>query len=102
MKTFSYSFRLAHLLNLSKRPSYLLDRFFLGGPLSVRGFKLNSIGPKEGKESLGGNFYLESGISMSFPFTQDSKKYLVNQIFVNGGNLIDLSSSSNIRFYLKI
>ena len=44
----------------------LLDRFFLGGPSSIRGFKFRDVGPNDGGEPLGGNtmFFLQSEYSI--------------------------------------
>lgn len=40
------------------------DRFQLGGPLSVRGFSADGMGPREGTTSLGGTIYYALGLSL--------------------------------------
>ncbi|KAI6165870.1 surface antigen-domain-containing protein [Pisolithus thermaeus] len=40
------------------------DRFQLGGPLSVRGFSADGMGPREGSTSLGGTIYYALGLSL--------------------------------------
>ncbi|KAF9041211.1 surface antigen-domain-containing protein [Panaeolus papilionaceus] len=40
------------------------DRFQLGGPTSVRGFKMNGMGPRSGEDSLGGEVYYSAGLSV--------------------------------------
>lgn len=49
------------------------DRFLLGGPLSIRGFPLHSLGPRvrdaAGKlYSVGGDAFYAFGLSLLFPF----------------------------------
>ncbi|RCH78828.1 hypothetical protein CU098_000796, partial [Rhizopus stolonifer] len=40
------------------------DRFYLGGPLSVRGFKMGGIGEREGNDAVGGEAYWAAGASL--------------------------------------
>lgn len=40
------------------------DRFQLGGPLSVRGFSADGMGPRQGTTSLGGTIYYALGLSL--------------------------------------
>ncbi|CAN3364146.1 sorting assembly machinery 50 kDa subunit [Diutina catenulata] len=47
--------------------SLIADRFFIGGPNDVRGFLLNGLGPKQNKSSVGGNAFLNGGISVVSP-----------------------------------
>ncbi|KAI8353329.1 surface antigen-domain-containing protein [Blakeslea trispora] len=42
----------------------LTDRFYLGGPLSVRGFKMGGIGEREGNDAVGGEAYWAAGASL--------------------------------------
>src|SRR5690606_19620958 len=47
------------------------DKFFLGGPNSMRGFRYRDVGPKEDREAIGGNTYffwsLEHSIRLAEP-----------------------------------
>ncbi|KIY43211.1 hypothetical protein FISHEDRAFT_53949 [Fistulina hepatica ATCC 64428] len=52
------------LFGLGDAPTYLSDRFQLGGPLSVRGFKSNGLGPRDGADSLGGDVHWSTGLSI--------------------------------------
>jgi len=45
----------------------IADHFFLGGPLSVRGFDLRGIGPSSDGNSLGGSLYWASGLHLYAP-----------------------------------
>ena len=38
--------------SMSDRPTSIQDRFFIGGPLSVRGFHMRGIGPRSTGELL--------------------------------------------------
>ena len=44
------------------------DRYHLGGPTSVRHFRLNSLGPKDVGDHLGGDAYYALGASLLPPF----------------------------------
>ncbi|KAH6564512.1 hypothetical protein BASA50_001473 [Batrachochytrium salamandrivorans] len=77
------------------------DRFFLGGPLSVRGFRQAGIGPKHDNDVLGGDLYWASGLSLLAPIPLLPMKPIKAQFFVNGGSLVPLdlngSPSSNVQ-----
>lgn len=40
------------------------DRFQLGGPTSIRSFKANGMGPRDGEDSIGGQVYYSAGASI--------------------------------------
>eukprot|EP00842_Homolaphlyctis_polyrhiza_P005878 jgi/Hompol1/6291/HPOL_004919-RA len=63
------------------------DRFFLGGPLSLRGFKQSGVGPKDGNDSLGGDLYWAAGLSLLLPLPIVDFKTIKAHVFVNGGSL---------------
>uniref|UniRef100_A0A158R3X1 Bac_surface_Ag domain-containing protein n=1 Tax=Syphacia muris TaxID=451379 RepID=A0A158R3X1_9BILA len=48
------TFQASYLMSLSNDPLHLLDRLYIGGPLNLRGFGLNSLGSRNGSSSLGG------------------------------------------------
>jgi len=76
-----------------KGQSKISDRFFLGGAQSVRGFKLNGIGPREDrKDSLGGDAYVAAGISLFTPLPKLSRYPVKGHFFVNGGSLVQINS----------
>ena len=39
----------------------IADKFFLGGPLNVRGFDTRGLGPSSGNNALGGEMYWATG-----------------------------------------
>ncbi|RHY17324.1 hypothetical protein DYB25_002149 [Aphanomyces astaci] len=58
------------------RPARISDRFFLGGPLSLRGFNHKGVGPRanpddggvKSGDALGGEVFYSVGASLGFPF----------------------------------
>jgi outer membrane protein insertion porin family len=86
--TLSQSCRLGHILPFGQTHSApLQDRFFMGGPTSIRGFLLNSLGPREFSDSLGGTALAEIGFQVSFPFLQRAAHFARAHLFVNAGVL---------------
>lgn len=76
------------------QPSRINDRFQLGGPTDVRGFKIAGLGPRDGADAVGGDVYAAASANILFPFPrigQDSP--LRFQVFANGGRLLALKSS---------
>lgn len=69
--------------------SRFADRFQLGGPAGVRGFHQHGLGPRQGKDSLGGDVFLAGGASLFFPLPRTSPQSPLRlQLFVNGGSLL--------------
>ncbi|GAA5984773.1 hypothetical protein JCM10908_003498 [Rhodotorula pacifica] len=80
------------------------DRYHLGGPTSVRHFRLNSLGPKDVGDYLGGDAYYALGASLLTPFAvpalwrgRDARtmeggwwrnENLKGHVWVNAGKLI--------------
>lgn len=66
----------------------LSDKFQLGGPQSVRGFMFNGLGPRSGKDSLGGTTYYATGISLLTPVPRAPLDWPVRfHAFVNAGHV---------------
>ncbi|KAI8451813.1 surface antigen-domain-containing protein [Phakopsora pachyrhizi] len=63
------------------------DKFQLGGPTSVRMFKMNSLGSKDGNDHLGGNFYWATGLSVLSDIPRKSDWPLKLHTFINAGRL---------------
>jgi outer membrane protein insertion porin family len=93
------SFRGGILLPLGsdsdRRPqmSRINDRFQLGGPGDVRGFRLSGLGPHEGPDALGGDVYAAGSINLLAPLPRlgaDNPFRL--QAFVNAGRLVALQT----------
>lgn len=83
-------------LDSDSRPqlSRINDRFVLGGPTDVRGFRLCGLGPREGPDALGGDVYAAGSANLLFPLPRvGAEKPLRMQAFVNGGRLLPLRTS---------
>eukprot|EP00123_Amoebidium_parasiticum_P017925 comp24033_c0_seq1/m.43021 comp24033_c0_seq1/g.43021 ORF comp24033_c0_seq1/g.43021 comp24033_c0_seq1/m.43021 type:complete len:444 (-) comp24033_c0_seq1:504-1835(-) len=89
-------------LNGTKSP--FSDRFFLGGPLSVRGFYMRGAGPRDKDDALGGDVHLAGGLSLRRA-VPGLGPWLQLQGFANAGNLAayqhGLSPVDNIRQLLS-
>lgn len=80
-------------LDSDSRPqlSRINDRFQLGGPADVRGFRLSGLGPREGPDSLGGDVYAAGSVNLLAPLPRvGAEKPFRLQAFVNSGRLLAL------------
>ena len=74
--------------------SRINDRFQLGGPTDVRGFRLSGLGPHEGPDAVGGDVYAAGSANLLFPLPKVGKdRPLRLQAFVNGGRLLALTNA---------
>lgn len=55
------------LVPIGDKPSSIADRFYLGGPTSVRGFSMHSVGPQSEGDYLGGEAYWAGGLHLYTP-----------------------------------
>ncbi len=68
----------------------IFERFFLGGPNTVRGFKFRGLGPHSGHDPIGGTAAWYGNVEYVFPLFQ---KFLRGVVFFDYGNLsTDLDS----------
>lgn len=82
-------------LSSDPKPSRINDRFQLGGPTDVRGFRLSGLGPHDGKDAVGGDVYAAGSANLLFPLPHVSvDKPFRLQAFVNGGRLLALKQSN--------
>ena len=73
------------------RDSRLNDRFLLGGPTDVRGFRIAGLGPRDGADAVGGDLYAAGSANLLFPLPGvGPSRPLRAQLFVNGGRLLAL------------
>lgn len=93
--SFTTGFRtgLLYPLALGSKPnpemSRINDRFQLGGPTDVRGFRLSGLGPHDGPDAVGGDVYAAGSANLFVPLPKVGKdKPLRLQAFVNGGRLL--------------
>ena len=73
----------------------LTDRFFAGGLRSVRGFRTNTLGPRDSKgEPLGGDLKVvgTAELILPFPFTQESNTFRITT-FLDAGNVYGAGES---------
>jgi outer membrane protein insertion porin family len=72
-------------------PSRLNDRFQLGGPADVRGFKVGGLGPHDGQDSAGGDMFAAGSVNLLLPLPyKGPDSGLRFQVFANGGRLVAL------------
>ena len=99
--SFYLSGRIGHVMPLAGQKLALIDKYQLGGPLSVRGFALNSLGPKDKNDAIGGDFSVELGAGLSFPLSSSTKDTLRGHLFANSGVLTNIkysqSAQQNVR-----
>ncbi|XP_077284274.1 sorting and assembly machinery component 50 homolog B [Arctopsyche grandis] len=70
----------------------LTEHFYLGGPLSIRGFDLRGIGPQSDGSALGCNFFWATGIHLYTPLPFKPGKGGIGDsfkthFFLNAGNI---------------
>ncbi|KAJ1507846.1 hypothetical protein HMI56_007583 [Coelomomyces lativittatus] len=79
---------MGHILPLDSSFPRINDRLFLGGPTSVRGFKSNSLGPRDKDDALGGTIGYQLGLSLYSPIPKLScYDWLRSHLFINAGTL---------------
>ncbi len=62
----------------------IFERFFAGGPNSIRGFQFRSVGPKYDDDPIGGDFMVVGTAEFSYPLFQD---LLRGVFFVDAGTV---------------
>ncbi|KAI0040202.1 hypothetical protein FA95DRAFT_1566606 [Auriscalpium vulgare] len=87
----------AGVLNSLLGPSLLADRFQLGGPTSVRMFRANSLGPRDGSDFIGGDMYWATGVSLISDFPRKPHWPLKTHLFFNAGQLEAADSTKTFR-----
>lgn len=75
------------LYSLDNRPSIFSDRFKLGGPMNVRSFRYNSIGPRDHGDAVGGDAYWAVGLSLIGDLPGKAHWPLKPHVYVNAGKL---------------
>ncbi|XP_041072129.1 sorting and assembly machinery component 50 homolog [Carcharodon carcharias] len=84
------------LVPIGDKPSSIADRFYLGGPTTVRGFSMYSIGPQSEGDYLGGEAYWAGGLHFytPLPFRPGQGGFgdlFRTHFFLNAGNLCNLN-----------
>ncbi|KAL9626129.1 MAG: hypothetical protein Q9204_007555 [Flavoplaca sp. TL-2023a] len=76
--------------------SRINDRFQLGGPTDVRGFRLGGLGPRDGNDAVGGDVYAAGSVNLLMPIPRvGADKPFRIQAFVNGGRLLALRKTKS-------
>ena len=82
-------------LSSDTKPSRINDRFQLGGPTDVRGFRLSGLGPHDGKDAVGGDVYAAGSANLLLPIPRVGlDRPFRFQAFLNGGRLLALKQPS--------
>nr|XP_048681095.1 sorting and assembly machinery component 50 homolog isoform X2 [Caretta caretta] len=94
------------LVPIGDKPSSIADRFYLGGPTSVRGFSMYSIGPQSEGDYLGGEAYWAGGLHLytPLPFRPGRGGFgdlFRTHFFLNAGNLCNLNYGEGPRAHLR-
>ncbi|KAH8808579.1 mitochondrial outer membrane protein, partial [Xylogone sp. PMI_703] len=77
------------------QPSRINDRFQLGGPTDIRGFKLSGLGPHDGADAVGGDIYAAGSANLLLPLPRIGKDSPLRlQLFANGGRLLAFRNRS--------
>lgn len=76
------------------------DRFFIGGPLSLRGYRLYGVGPHSDGNALGANTYWLAGVHLysPLPFRPGAGglgEFFRTHAFLNAGNIGNFAFSDN-------
>lgn len=73
------------------QPSRINDRFQLGGPTDVRGFKMGGLGPRDGPDAIGGDVFAAASANLLVPLPRLGKDTPLRfQMFANAGRLLAL------------
>ncbi|KAK7471006.1 hypothetical protein VKT23_002419 [Stygiomarasmius scandens] len=83
------------LWSLSQQ-SLFPDRFQLGGPSSLRSFRVNGLGPKDGPDSLGGDLYWAAGVRLISNLPTKPDWPVKTHVFLNAGRLDPIDQSRSL------
>ncbi|XP_048405331.1 sorting and assembly machinery component 50 homolog B isoform X2 [Stegostoma tigrinum] len=94
------------LVPMGEKPSSIADRFYLGGPTTVRGFSMYSIGPQSEGDYLGGEAYWAGGLHFytPLPFRPGHGGFgdlFRTHFFLNAGNLCNLNYGEGPNAHLQ-
>ncbi|XP_021421836.2 sorting and assembly machinery component 50 homolog A [Oncorhynchus mykiss] len=94
------------LLPIGDKPTCIADRFYLGGPTSVRGFSMYSIGPQSEGDYLGGEVYWAGAVHLFTPLPFHPGKGGFGDLFrihffLNAGNLCNLNYGDGPQAHLR-
>ena len=85
-------------LGLTSNPpkSRLNDRFQLGGPADVRGFRLSGLGPHDSTDAVGGDIFAAGSANLLLPLPRVSRETPLRlQTFLTGGRSLALQQEGD-------
>lgn len=94
-------FRLGTIAPLIGHKLGIIDKYQMGGPLSIRGFALNSLGPMDRSDAIGGDVSVEASLGLSFPLSNGTSHMLRGHFFANTGILTNLDHTRTLQSNLK-
>ncbi|XP_078050296.1 sorting and assembly machinery component 50 homolog B isoform X2 [Augochlora pura] len=85
----------------------IADRFFLGGPMNLRGFEMRGCGPRDKNNSLGGDAYWAAALHLYTPLPFRPGRNGIGDLFrlhgfVNGGNISTISDNFDLNKNMEI
>lgn len=83
-----------HLYDFGK-PTRLSERYFLGGS-SLRGFKPRGVGPRDGEDALGGDWFYRGTVQVIFPVGLPSELGVSGRVYTDFGTVGGIDSVSDI------
>ncbi|KAF3706209.1 Sorting and assembly machinery component 50 -like protein A [Channa argus] len=94
------------LLPIGDKTTSIADRFYLGGPTSIRGFSMYSLGPQSEGDYLGGEAYWAGGLHLYTPLPFRPGRggfgdFFRTHFFLNAGNLCNLNYGEGPQAHLK-
>nr|XP_023026229.1 sorting and assembly machinery component 50 homolog B [Leptinotarsa decemlineata] len=102
-------FSAGYMANLNKNMKVSIpDKYFLGGPLSIRGFEMRGVGPHSDGDALGSMAFWAAGLHLFTPLPFRPGKggfgdLFRTHFFMNAGNIgnFQLAKNSNLLDNLK-
>ncbi|KAJ9142481.1 Sorting assembly machinery 50 kDa subunit [Pleurostoma richardsiae] len=93
-----YPLPLGYSLAGKTSPSRVNDRFQLGGPTDVRGFKLGGLGPRDGGDAVGGDVFAAGSANLMLPLPRFGPgSPLRFQVFANAGRLVAMRDKGDAK-----
>lgn len=93
-----YPLPAGYSLTGAAQPSRINDRFQLGGPTDIRGFKLGGLGPHDGADSVGGDVFAAGSVNMLVPLPATGPESPLRlQLFANAGRLVALNGKGKAK-----
>ena len=102
---FQASFYGGILKSLGNKPASLCDNFFLGGPMSLRGFETRGVGPQAGRNAIGASTYWAGGLHLfaPLPFKPGGFGELFRtHLFINAGNIGNFEFTDDYNHNLEV